>query len=270
MAIAPQVTLRALPGLPIVEPGADVGALIWAGLGRADIALADGDVLVVTSKLLSRAGDRFVDLGAITPGPEARELARRVDKDPRLVELILRESVAVSRAVPGVLIVRHRLGFVSANAAIDQSNARPAYAGPETGPWVLLMPEDPDADARRLRADLEAWSGVALGVIVSDSLGRPFRVGSLGAAVGVAGIPAVLDMRGQRDLFDRPLEHTDTGLADQIATAADLVAGQSGEGRAVVHVRGVVFTEDMRAHWGADDERGARALLRPAAGDLYA
>ena len=267
LTIGPRVALRALPGLPIIESGADLGAIIWAGLAAADIALADGDVLVVASKLVSRASDRFVDLSAVEVGVEARKLAAEVDKDPRLVELILRESVAVSRAVKHVLIVRHRLGFVSANAAIDQSNAQPAHARPDSGPWVLLMPEDPDADARRLRVDLQTRSGRTVGVIVSDSFGRPFRLGTVGVAVGVAGVPAVNDMRGRADLHGRLLEHTATALADQIAAAADLVAGQADEARGVVHVRGLSFTaaEAERA-----DDLGAAALLRDPAGDLYA
>lgn len=273
IVIAPKVELRALPGVPVLQPGADVGAAVWAGLAQAEIVLADGDVLVIASKLLSRAGDRFVDLCQIAPSDKARALADQVDKDPRLVELILRESVAVSRAAPGVLIVRHRLGFVSANAAIDQSNSRPEYARPGSGPWVLLIPDDPDADARRLRAELEARSGVTVGVIVSDSLGRPFRLGTVGAAIGVAGVPAVNDQRGRSDLFGRPLEHTETALADQIAAAADLVAGQSDEGRGVVHMRGIVWNDATRASWAPDSEgqkTGAYALLRDPESDLYA
>lgn len=271
ITIAPRVALRALPGVPIIEPGADLGAAIWSGLGAAEIALADGDVVVVASKLVSRASDRFVDMSTVEVSPEARKLADEVDKDPRLVELIVRESAAVSRAARHVLIVRHKLGFVSANAAIDQSNARPADARPDSGPWALLMPEDPDADARALRADLQARSGRTVGVIISDSFGRPFRVGTVGVAVGVAGVPAVNDMRGRTDLHGRTLEHTQTALADQIAAAADLVAGQADEARGVVHVRGLTWTETAGPERESERKSvGAAALLRDPQGDLYA
>lgn len=270
ITIAPRLELRALPGVPIIEPGCDLAAEIWDSLVRAEIALADGDVVIIASKLVSRAADRFVDLAAVTPGAEARELASRVDKDPRLVELILRECAAVSRAAPGVLIVRHRLGFVSANAAIDQSNARPAYAQPGSGPWVLLMPEDPDADARRLRAALQVRASATIGVIISDSFGRPFRLGTVGVAVGVAGLPAVNDLRGRPDLNGRPLEYTETALADQIAAAADLLAGQSNEGRGVIHLRGISFGAGADELALGPDPGGAGALVRSPERDLYA
>ncbi len=261
-ALAPRVELIALPGIPILGPGADVHAEITAALARADLPLRDGDVLVVTSKLISRSQGRFVDLATVTPTPRAHDLAATVEKDPRLVELILSESVAVSRAVPGVLIVRHRHGFVSANAAIDASNASPPDAAPDSGPWVLLMPTDPDGAAAALRDSLEATSGAAVGVVLSDSLGRPFRLGTVGAAVGVAGVSALWDQRGVTDLGGRALEHTQTALGDQLAAAADMVAGQAGEGRPVILVRGLAFRVDPDAN--------ASDLLRPPDRDLYA
>lgn len=261
----PQLTLRALPGLPVIQPGDDLGGIVAQGLDEAGIALRDGDVLVVTSKVVSRAEDRFVDLAAVEVSRRADVLAAEVGMDPRLAALILQESTAVSRAAPGALIVRHRLGSVSANAGIDLSNAAPpGEAAPGRGPWALLMPEDPDASAERLRAELGARAGVELGVVISDSLGRPFRQGSVGAAVGVAGMAATIDHRGSADLFGRVLEHTVTALADQVAAAADLVAGQGAEGRAVVHVRGLCWARVRAA------ESSARALLRPVEEDLYA
>jgi coenzyme F420-0:L-glutamate ligase/coenzyme F420-1:gamma-L-glutamate ligase len=250
-----------LPGLPIVSPGDHLALIIDSALARAGIALEDGDILVVTSKIVSRAERRFVDLQTVAPSPRARDLAATIDKDARLVELILRESRSVSRAAPGVLIVRHRLGFVSANAGIDSSNCLPAGAATGTGPWVLLLPVDPDASAERLRSTLARDADAAIGVIISDSLGRPFRVGSVGVAVGVAGLPPVCDYRGTEDLFGRALEHTVTALADQVAAAADMVAGQAAEGRAVVHVRGLSFVVGHHA---------AAELLRPPDQDLYA
>jgi coenzyme F420-0:L-glutamate ligase/coenzyme F420-1:gamma-L-glutamate ligase len=251
----------AVPGVPIVEPGADVPALLASALQAASLRLEPGDVLVVTSKILSRAEGRFAALASVAPSSEALALAARVGKDPRVVELILRESVAVSRQAPGVLVVRHRLGFVVANAGIDASNAEPAGAEPGSGPWVLLLPEAPDVSAAAIRARLEAEHGAPLGVVVTDSFGRPFRLGTVGTAVGVSGLPALWDRRGERDLFGRPLEHTVTALADQVAAMADLVAGQAAERRPVIVVRGLRFDPS---------DAGAATLLRSPGEDLYA
>jgi coenzyme F420-0:L-glutamate ligase/coenzyme F420-1:gamma-L-glutamate ligase len=261
VSVSAMLSLQALTGFPRVQRGADVGQLIEACLARMQLRLAPCDVLVVTSKICARAEGRFVDLAGVTPGAEARALAHEVGKDPRFVELVLRESTAVSRTAPGVLIVRHRLGFVSANAGIDLSNAEPAFAAPGSGPFALLLPSDPNADARRIRARLEAGAGVVLGVVISDSHGRPFRLGTLGTAIGLAGLPALFDQIGRTDLDGRVLESSVTALADQVAAAADLVAGQADEGRAVVLVRGLSFTPR---------ESGASELLRPEHQDLYA
>jgi coenzyme F420-0:L-glutamate ligase/coenzyme F420-1:gamma-L-glutamate ligase len=250
-----------VPGLPVVGPGDDVGRLADAALRSAGIALADGDVLVLASKVLSRAEARFADLQRVHPSPRARRLARTTGGDPRMVELVLRESAAISRVASGVLVVRHRLGFVCANASIDLSNAQPPAELPGSGPWALLLPEDPDRSAERIRRTLTGATGAAIGVVVSDSLGRPFRLGTVGAAVGVAGLPPLWDRRGERDLFGRPLERTITALADQVAATADLVSGQAGEGRGLVLVRGLSFPVG---------EHGAAELVRPAAEDLYA
>lgn len=261
---ASRLELLALPDLPLVRPGDDLVALLAESLARASLELAPGNVIVLASKLVSRAEDRFVDLATVTPGERAHELAAIVESDPRVVELILRDSAAVSRVARNVLIVRHRLGLISANAGIDMSNAMPPHAPPASGPWVLLLPGDPDATAERIRAGLRARLGVDIGIIISDSLGRPFRLGTVGAAIGVAGVPALNDMRGHTDLFGRTLEHTITALADQIAAAADLVAGQSAEARGAVLVRGLAFEP------GAAGEHSARELVRPADQDLYA
>jgi coenzyme F420-0:L-glutamate ligase/coenzyme F420-1:gamma-L-glutamate ligase len=173
----------------------------------------------------------------------------------------LRESTAVSRQAPGVLVVRHKLGFVVANAGIDASNAVPPDAPPGSGPWALLLPEAPDASAARVRAHVEAESGARVGVVITDSFGRPFRVGTVGVAIGVSGLPPVWDRRGEPDLFGRVLENTITALADQVAAVADLVAGQAAERRPLVLVRGLRFDPS---------EEGAAALLRSAREDLYA
>lgn len=251
--VAPEVTAFAVPGLPVFEAGDDLAAAIAAA-----VALREQDVVVVTSKVISRVEGRFVDLGRVVPGARARRLAAKAGKDPRLVELVLRESVAVSRVAPGVIITRHRSGVVGANAGIDQSNARPG--GARAGEWVLLLPENPDLSARGIRDALHARTKVEVAVIISDSLGRPFRFGTVGIAIGAAGVPALHDHRGRTDLFGRPLEHTFTALADQIASVADMVSGQSGEGRPVTVVRGLKFP---RADTGAGE------LVRPVAGDLY-
>lgn len=258
---AGHLELRALPGIPVVGPGDDVAALLLEALGRAGIELAAGDVLAVTSKILSRAEGRFVDLARVEPSPRALSLAADVAGDARLVELVLRESVAISRQAPGALIVRHRLGFVTANAGIDRSNAEPPGAPQGSGPWALLLPRAPDESAQRIRVALWAARGVDTGVVVTDSHGRPFRLGTVGVALGLAGLPALWDRRGETDLFERELSHTVTALADQVAAAADLVSGQAAEGTPAVHIRGLSFPPG---------DNSARELLRPSAQDLYA
>lgn len=259
--VGSELLVRSVPGIPTVEPGADLGEIVSDALKAAEMPLANHDVIVIASKVVSRAEGCFVDLGSIEPGQEAVELANEVDKDPRLVELILRESSAVSRKVNGALIVRHRLGFVSANAGIDASNAAPSQAAAGTGPWVLTLPGDPDRSAARIRERLSAWSGERVAVLVTDSWGRPFRRGTVGFALGVSGMPPLWDRRGARDRYGRELEATDSAVADSIAAAADLVAGQAAESRPVTLVRGIEFTSS---------EDGAVALLREPEQDLYA
>ncbi|MGH2535779.1 MAG: coenzyme F420-0:L-glutamate ligase [Candidatus Promineifilaceae bacterium] len=252
----PSLTLTGVPCLPEIRPGDDLAGIISAGLAAAGMALAAGDVLVVAHKVVSKAEGRLVRLDEVRPGPRALALAAEVGKDPRLVELILAESAAVSRWRPGLLITRHRLGFTSANAAIDRSNV------PQNGPgeWVALMPLDPDASAAALRRALYAHSGVQPGVVISDSHGRPFRRGTLGVAVGVAGLPAVWDRRGEADRQGYVLRHTEVGTADEIAAAAGLVMGQAAEGVPAVLARGLRLPAE---------EGRAADLIRPPADDLY-
>lgn len=261
VSCAARLELVALPGIPVVSRGDDLAGLISDALARAEITLRDGDVLVVTSKIVSRAEGRFVDLGTVAPTEAARALGDEIGKDPRVVELILRDSIAISRRTRGALVVRHRLGFIAANAGIDCSNAAPVGASDGSGPWALLLPEDPDRAARAICATLGERHGARVGVVISDSFGRPFRLGTVGAAIGVAGLPPLWDRRGESDLFGRTLEQTITALGDQVAAAADLVAGQADEGRAVVLVRGLSFTPSAL---------GASELVRPAAEDFYA
>jgi coenzyme F420-0:L-glutamate ligase / coenzyme F420-1:gamma-L-glutamate ligase len=247
------MTLVGVAGLPIIQPGDDLVALITAAAAAQTTPLEDGDVVVITSKIVSKAEGRFVDLRTVTPSPQACRLATRTDKDPRLVEVVLRESTGISRARPGILIVRHRLGFTSSVAGIDHSNV----GGGED--LVLLLPEDPDGSAERLRAGLEAASGRSLAVVLTDTHGRPFRRGNIGVAIGVAGLPALIDLRGGVDLFDRVLLATEVPLADMVAAAAGLIAGETVERLPVVLLRGLAARGDGR---GAD-------LVRAPAQDLF-
>jgi len=230
------LTIQTIPGLPIIAQGDDLARLIADAARAAGVTFQDHDILVITSKIVSKAEGRRVDLRSVTPSDEARELAARTDKDPREVELVLRESAEISRVRKGAIVVRHKLGFTSANAGIDHSNV-----GAEGEDWVLLLPKDPDASARQLRDRLRELTGATLGIVISDTHGRPHRMGNMGVAVGVAGIPAWLDLRGTPDLFGRALQHTDIGLADEIAAAADLLSGQAAEGLPVTLLRGLRY-----------------------------
>ncbi|GAB4156739.1 MAG: coenzyme F420-0:L-glutamate ligase [Candidatus Promineifilaceae bacterium] len=255
----PQITLTAVPGLPHIQAGDDLGALLLAALLRSGITLQGGDVLAVAQKVVSKAEGRQINLGEVTPDARAQEVAQVTGKDPRLVALILQESEEISRLRQGVLIVRHRLGFTSANAGIDRSNV-PQTGTEATDETVLLLPIDPDASAARLRQTLTAHFGVPIGVIITDSHGRPFRLGTVGVAIGVSGIPALWDRRGEADLYGYRLQHTDVGVADEIAAAAGLLMGQAAEGTPVVLVRGLTLPAP---------EGKASDLVRPRHLDLY-
>ena len=232
-----QLTFTALPDIPLVRPRDDLVAITLAGLSAAGMTLRDGDVIVVGQKIISKAEGRFVDLNQIHPSPGADSLAEETGKDPRLVELILRESVEILRKRDGLIIVEHKLGFVCANAGIDRSNVE----NEEGGEWVLLLPEDPEMSARELRNGLCSASGADMGVIIIDSHGRPWRMGTVGVCIGVAGFPAVVDLRGQKDLFGYTLQNTVIGLADEIAAGASAIMGQADEKLPVIHVRGLPY-----------------------------
>jgi coenzyme F420-0:L-glutamate ligase/coenzyme F420-1:gamma-L-glutamate ligase len=231
---AAELAIAALAGIPPVRPGDNVADLILAGLAASGLALQRGDIVVVAQKIVSKAEGRFVDLGTVAPSPRAKALAAEVDKDARLVELILRESAEVVRYRKGVLVVAHRNGYVLANAGIDASNV-----GRGGDDHVLLLPENCDRSSRAIRARLAAHTGVEAGVLIIDSLGRAWRNGTVGAALGAAGLPALLDLRGRADLFGRELRSTQVGIADEIAAAASLLMGQADEGTPVVLVRGL-------------------------------
>lgn len=251
-----ELTLTALPGIPEVGCGTDLAVVLRDALTRAGKALETGDVLVVAQKIVSKAEGRVVHLTGVEPSERAAGLARVVGKDPRLVELMLRESNAVLRAKPGVLIVEHRLGFVMASAGIDQSNL--PGAGDEDS--ALLLPADPDASARRIRRGLKDASGIDVGVLINDSFGRAWRNGVAGVAIGVAGLPALVDLRGRADRDGRALRVTQVAAADELAAAASLLMGQADEGYPAVLARGFPY---------ARRESAAAELIRPLAEDLF-
>jgi coenzyme F420-0:L-glutamate ligase / coenzyme F420-1:gamma-L-glutamate ligase len=240
----------AVGGLKEIVPGDDLAALV------AEHELEDGDVVIVAQKAVSKAEGRYVDLRDVVPSQAARDLAREVDKDPRLVEVVLGESTRVVRKKRGLLIVEHRIGVILANAGVDVSNV--AQEGQSER--VLLLPVDPDASAERLREALRARAGVEVGVIVSDSLGRAWRQGTVGFAIGAAGVASLLDLRGTPDRFGRPLQHTTVGRADELAAAASILMGQAAEGTPVVVARGYACAAPHTA---------ASALVRPREEDVF-
>lgn len=253
--MARRLTVTGVEDVPLVRPGDDLASLLIAAMESGNMRPSAGDVVVVAQKIVSKAEGRFLDLSTLDPSAEARELARKTDKDPRQVEAILRESNEVVRSRPGVIVVEHRLGLVLANAGIDRSNVD----GADAGDTVLLLPEDPDASAARLKQRFdEAWT-TDVGVIVADSVGRAWRMGTVGIAIGIAGVAALDDRRGQPDMFGRPLEVTVTGHADAIAAAAVLVMGETTERTPAALVSGVARGEGATA----------RAMLRPRQEDMF-
>jgi coenzyme F420-0:L-glutamate ligase/coenzyme F420-1:gamma-L-glutamate ligase len=242
-------------GVPLVTAGDDLAALIAAALRAAGRAPARGDVIAVAQKVVSKAEGRLVELGTVTPSAEAQALAARADKDPRIAELILRESRRIVRVTRGVIIAEHRSGTVLANAGIDRSN----IAG---GEQALLWPVDPDASARALRSAFEAEFGGPLGVLITDSVGRAWRLGTVGHAIGAAGVTALLDLRGRADLFGRQLQVSEVAVADSLAAAAVLAMGEAAEATPVVLISGASLATGRA-------DAGATAVLRSAAEDLF-
>ena len=244
-----------LAGIPLIKPGDDLGVLVTEATHTAGLTLRDSDILVIAQKIVSKAENRYVRLRDVTPSPRALELAEITGKDPRLVEVILWDTAEVIRAVPHVLIVAHHLGFICANAGVDHSNV-----GPEDD-LVLRLPAHPDQSAHRLRARLRELTNATPGIIINDSHGRPWREGTTGVAIGLAGLAPVQDLRGQPDLFGTPLQITTVGFADQVAAGASLVMGQADEGLPAVLARGLAYqpAEDV----------SARHILRPPETDLF-
>jgi coenzyme F420-0:L-glutamate ligase / coenzyme F420-1:gamma-L-glutamate ligase len=235
-----EVRLLALAGVPLVRPGDDICDIVLRAVAQSGESLQAGDVLVITQKIVSKAQDRYVDLAGVTPSPRALDLVRTVEKDPRVIELILRESQEVLRARSDVIIVVHRSGFVMANAGIEFSNVESGGADER----VLLLPLDPDGTCATIRKTLHERAGVRAGVIINDSHGRAWRNGTVGVAIGASGVPTLLDLRGQPDLFARPLRITQVGFADELAAAASLLMGQASEGTPIVLIRGVQYDEN--------------------------
>ncbi|MGD9603780.1 MAG: coenzyme F420-0:L-glutamate ligase [Gammaproteobacteria bacterium] len=244
-----------VPDLPLIRAGDDLPSILQAGLARLPVGLDDGDIVVIAQKIVSKAEGRLVPLATVTPGAEACALARETDKDPRLVQLILDESSEVMRKRPGVLIVRHRLGNVGAHAGIDQSNIE--HAG---GECALLLPRDPDASARALREALGAATGRRLGVIIADSMNRAWRLGTIGGAIGCAGVQVLDDLRGTRDLFGRELKVTIINRVDSLAATACLLMGESIQRTPAVLVKGLPPEETAQC---------ARDLIRPLHEDMF-
>jgi coenzyme F420-0:L-glutamate ligase / coenzyme F420-1:gamma-L-glutamate ligase len=252
------LTLQPIPGIPMIKPGDDLAKIIFQSSYEAGIAFDNEDILVIAQKIVSKAEGRLVNLTEVTPSQEALKYAVLTEKDPRFIELVLKESKSVLRTRPGTIIVEHQKGFVCANAGIDHSNVEGSWGSPDD--WVLLLPEDPDASALKIQAGLEEYTGKKLGVMIIDSHGRAWRMGTVGVAIGLAGVPGLIDMRGQSDLFGYQLRVTLIAAADELAGAASLVMGQADESIPVVLVKG--FPYPLR-------ESGLNELIRPKEMDMF-
>lgn len=252
---ARSLTYTALEGLPDVRPGDDLAELILNALKAEEgFDVEQGDIFIISSKVVSKAENRFVNLASVQASPEAMAMAEQTGRDARLLQLVLSESNAVLRATPAAVIVEHRLGFVCANAGIDHSNVRPGES------WVLLLPTDPSASAAGIRQKLEKALGVRLGVMIIDSHGRAWRLGTVGVAIGFSGMPGLVDLRGKPDLYGYRLQITQIGAADELAAGGSLLMGQANEGTPVILARG--FPYDLR-------DGSLVELLRPREQDLF-
>ena len=251
----PHITLTTLSRIPLIAPGDDLAAIIMHAAAADDLRFGAGDIVVVAQKIVSKSEGRLVSIASVTAGPAAIELGTATDKDPRLAQLILDEASTVMRRKPGVIIVRHKLGHVGANAGIDQSNVEHL-----DGEQALLLPLDPDASAAALQSALSVAADCHVGVIICDSMNRPWRLGTIGGAIGCAGIEVLDDRRGQHDMFGRELKVTMINRADSIAAMATLIMGESIERTPVAVVRGF----DVDAHHGR-----AADIIRPPADDLF-
>lgn len=252
------LTLTPLMDFPLVNTGDDLSHMIIEGINQNGLQLQDGDILVVAQKVVSKAEGRLVNLNDVQPSEEAYHYAELTGKDPRLLTLILSESRDILRTRDNLIIVEHKLGFISANAGIDHSNVSGAWGDPDD--WVLLLPENPDQSAQGIRKRLADESGCCVGVLIIDSHGRAWRLGTVGVTIGLSGLPGLVDLRGKADLFDYRLRVTRVGASDELAAAASLVMGQAAEGTPVVHARG--FPYPLR-------EGTLQELIRPKELDLF-
>lgn len=247
-----------LKGIPLIRQDDNLADIVLSSLPKNNLTLLENDVLVFAQKVISKAEGRMVNLAGVTPSPRAVKLATQTEKDPRVVELILRESNEILRTRVGAIIVEHRLGFVCANAGIDHSNV--AGTGDMHEEQVLLLPKDPDHSAEKMRDEITSKSGIPIGVLIIDSHGRAWRNGTVGSAIGIAGVPGLEDLRGKPDLFGYTLQVTTVGVADELAAAASLMMGQAAEGTPIVHIRG--FPYPLR-------EASFKELIRPRDQDLF-
>lgn len=254
-----QVYFSTIDNLPFIEPGDDLVEIIISTQANNGGSIKDGDILVIAQKIVSKSEDRYLILNNITPSIEAREIANEVDKDPRYVQAVLDESVKVIRKKPGILIVEHRLGFIHANAGIDQSNIQ----HPDSSERLLLLPENPDASARKIRDDIKSALNVDVAIIINDSMGRAWRNGTLGLTIGLAGIVPIDNRMGEKDLFGRELKVTAAAIADELAAGASLLMGQTNEKNPVVIARGFPLPKESSL------ETGTAPLLRDKNQDLF-
>jgi coenzyme F420-0:L-glutamate ligase/coenzyme F420-1:gamma-L-glutamate ligase len=252
------LTLTTLQHIPLIRHGDNLADILVRAIKENNVFLEEDDILVIAQKIVSKAEGRAVNLASVAPSSQAVALAERTEKDPRLVELILRESREVLRTRPGTIIVEHRLGFVCANAGIDHSNV--AGAGNTAEEWVLLLPSEPERSAELIRQEIGSRTGKQIGILIIDSHGRAWRNGTVGVAIGIAGLPGLQDLRGEPDLFGFRLRITQVGVADELAAAASLMMGQAAEGTPAVHVRGFPYPRR---------EGSLQELLRPREQDLF-
>ena len=252
------LTLQSIDDFPMIKPGDDLASIIYSGCEEKRNHIVDGDIFVIAQKVVSKSEGRLVNLSSVEPTKRAFEYAEITKKDPRFVEMVLRESKEVVRTGVNTLIVEHKKGFICANAGIDHSNVQGEWGDDQD--WILLLPEDADASADKIRMGLEEKFKCRLGVLIIDSHGRAWRNGTVGIAIGISGMPGLVDLRGQEDLFGFKLRITQVGAADELAAAASLVMGQAKEGTPVVHVHG--FPYELR-------EASLSELIREKALDLF-
>lgn len=255
-----KLTLTTIADIPLIEPGDNLVEIILEGIQKANETLEDNDILIIAQKIISKAENRYVDLSSIKPSKQAENLATEVDKDPRYVELVLRESKNVVRKKPGILIVEHHLGLILANAGIDQSNIEHRNGNER----ALLLPVDPDRSAKKFRQEIQKRLNVDVAIIINDSIGRAWRNGTIGMAIGISGMAALDDRIGDQDIFGRELKATSAAVADEMAAAASLIMGQTTERTPVVLARGYQAIPEE-----TENLKGLKPLIREKSQDLF-